>query len=171
MGKQEEIKECINDIRVHYDSNLNNKYVKNIILKLDIPSETRHYMGIILDYKTLYFDSKGTIEDIYNGIKAICHFIKEVRIRVLPNIESYAGENFLSASGVKDPNERILYKMATKNYPMNIKMLAKHCLKLLKLCIEYDDTNFTKTPAYASIKGFSEIESYLMEIIKDTHKI
>jgi len=170
MGKQDEIKECINEIRLHFDANLNNKYVKNIILKLDIPSETRHNMSVILDYKTLYFDSKGTIEDIYNSIKAITYFIKEIKIRVLPNIESYAGDTFLDAAGVKDQNERILFKMATKNYYMNIKILARLTLKLLKMCLEYDDTNFTKNPAYNNIKGIVDAEQYMVEVIKENVK-
>lgn len=167
MAKQEEIKECINEIRKHFDSNLNNKYVKNILLKLDLPSEVRHNMSIVLDYKTLYFDSKGTLEDIYNSIIAISHFIKEIKIKVIPSIESYASESFLVSSGIKDQNEKILYKMAIKNYYMNIKLLARLILKLLKMCIDYDETNFPKSPAYFTIKGLNDTEQYLIELLKE----
>ena len=71
MSRQDEIIQAINELKVHFDKNLNNKYVKNIILKLDITSDIKHNMGILLDYKTLYFDSRGTIDDIYSSIKAI----------------------------------------------------------------------------------------------------
>jgi|GEM_PF-1295638 len=171
MSLQEEIKQVINEIRNHFETNLNNKYVKNILLKLDMSLDVRHNMNIILDYKTLYFDSKGTIDDIYSSIKAITQFIKEIRIRVLPNIYSYTGNSFFTSSGTKDPNDNILFQMAVKNYPMNIKLLAKLTLNLLKLVYEYDKTNFTKEPAYKKVKNFEEIGKYLENIINSKNNI
>ena len=172
MSRQDEIIQAINELKIHFDKNLNNKYVKNIILKLDITSDIKHNMAILLDYKTLYFDSKGTIDDIYSSIKAIALFIKEVQIRVLPNIVSFTGDTFFGASGSKDPNDRILFQMAVKNYPMNMKLLAKMCYNLLKMVVEYDKDNFTSSPAYESIKNFDEIANSLKSAIEfDDKKI
>ena len=170
MSRQDEIIQAINELKLHFDKNLNNKYVKNIILKLDITSDIKHNMAILLDYKTLYFDSKGTIDDIYSSIKAIGLFIKEVQIRVLPNIVAFTGDTFFGASGSKDPNDRILFQMAIKNYPMNIKLLAKMCYNLLKMVVEYDKDNFTTNPAYENIKNFDEIANSLKSSIESSDK-
>ena len=167
MALQESIKQLINELRTHYETNLNNKYVKNILLKLDISLDMRHNMNIILDDKTLYFDSKGTIDDIYSSIRSITYFIKEIKVRVLPNIYSYTGNSFFTSSGNKDPNDKILFQMAVKNYPMNIKLLAKIALNLLKLVYEYDKTNFPKNPAYEQFSNLNEIFNFLEETIKD----
>lgn len=170
MSRQDDIIQAINELKIHFDKNLNNKYVKNIILKLDITSDIKHNMAILLDYKTLYFDSKGTIDDIYSSIRAISLFIKEVQIRVLPNIISFTGDTFFGAAGSKDPNDKILFQMAIKNYPMNIKLLAKMCYNLLKMVVEYDKDNFTVNPAYESIKNFDEIASSLKSVIEYDNK-
>jgi hypothetical protein len=169
MALQEEIKQCINDLRNHYETNVNNKYVKNIILKLDIGAEIRHRMGILLDYKTLYFDSKGTIFDLYTSINSIIVFIKEIKAQVFPNIAAYAGGTFLSGSPDKDPNDKVLFQMAVKNYPMNIKILVKLTYRLYNMIIEYDNANFTQSPAYLQIKNFDEISKYLNDYLNDSN--
>lgn len=166
MSMQEEIVQKISEIKAHFDKNLNNKYVKNVVLKIDVGSEVKHNMGILLDYKTLYFDSKGTIDDLYSSIKAIAIFIREVQIRVLNNISSFTGDSFFAASGSKDPNERILFQMAIKNYPMNIRLLAKMNFELLKMVIEYDKENFSNSPAYQNFKNFDEIANSLKSAIE-----
>lgn len=171
MSRQDEIIQAINELKIHFEKNLNNKYVKNILLKLDITSDIKHNMNILLDYKTLYFDSRGTIDDIYSSIRAIGYFIKEVQIRVLHNIVSYTGDSFFAAQGAnKDSNDRILFQMAVKNYPMNIKLLAKMCFSLLKMVIEYDKDNFTSNPAYEGIKNFEEIGNSLKSAIEFDNK-
>ncbi len=171
MVLQEEIKRLIGELKTHFDSNLNNKYVKNILLKLDIPLDIRHNMSTLLDYKTLYFDSKGSIDDMYSNIKAITYFIKEIKFKVFPNIYNYTGTTFFAAGSSKDPNDKILFQMAVKNYTMNIKMFGKITYNLLKSIIEYDKTNFTKDPAYVKIKDLNETIKYLEEIIKEEVKI
>jgi hypothetical protein len=167
MALQEEIKQCITELKNHYETNLNNKFVKNIILKLDIGVEVRHQMGILLDYKSLYFDSKGTLFDLYTSINAIVTFIKEIKTKVLQNISNFAGGTFLNPSSDKDPNNKVLFQMAVKNYPMNIKIFAKYTYKLLNMIIEYDNANFTNNPAYLQIKNFDDINKYLNEYINE----
>lgn len=170
MARQEEIKQQISELREYFEKNLNNKYVKNIILKLDLSINVKHDMNIILDYKTLYFDSKGSIEDIYSSIKALTCFIKEVRSRVLPNIYNYTGTSFFSGTDNKNPNDKVLFQMAVKNYPMNIKILTKMTCKLFEMLIEYDDTNFTGDPAYKQVKNIDELSFYLKQSLKEDIK-
>ncbi len=170
MAMQDEIKQYINEVKNHFDTNLNNKYVKNILLKLDLPLDVRHNMNIIMDLKTLYFDSKGSIEDIYSSINAIAYFIREIRVKVLPNIYSYTGTSFFSSSGNNNPNDNILFQMAVKNYAMNVKILAKLTYNLLKMVLEYDKTNFAKDPAYIHVKKLDEILNFLQEAINDKLK-
>jgi hypothetical protein len=164
MAAVDEIKQEINNIKIHFEKNLNNKYVKNILLKLDLSMDSKHKMNIILEHKTLYFDSKGTIEDLYLSIRAIALFIKEVRSKVLPNVSGYVGASFFSTSGNLDPNEKVLYQMAIKNYGMNIRMLAKLTYDLLINITEYDNVNFSSGPAVKIINDYEEIKNYLFQV-------
>jgi len=170
MGRQDEIIQKINELKKHFDNNLNNKYVKNIVLKLDIGNDIKHSMNILLDYKTLYFDSKGTIEDLYQSIKAVAYFLREVQIRVLPSMSTYNADSFFNATSSKDPNDKILYQMAVKNYPMNIKLLAKMSLELLKMVVQYDKENFTTNPVVEQLKNFDEIVNTLKSTIEHEDK-
>jgi hypothetical protein len=165
MANQNEIIKKIDDIKKHFDKNLNNKYVKNILLRLDLSNETKHSMGLLLDYKNIYFDSKGTIEDIYHSIKAIAFTLREVQIKAIPNLGSFSYESFFTSAN-HDNNDKILFQMAIKNYPMNVKILAKMSLELLKMVIQYDRENFTANPVVDSFKNFEEIVNALKSTVE-----
>lgn len=170
MVRQDEIRRQLGEIRTHFEKNLNNKYVKNVILKLDMPTNAKHDMNIIMDSKALYLDSKGTIEDLYNSVKAITLFIKEVKSRVIPNIYSYVDGGFLNPGSNKDPNDKILSQMAVKNYPMNISILGRMLHDLLTMIMDYDESNFASSPAHRQVKGFDEMCLFLNEIVEEDFK-
>jgi hypothetical protein len=161
MSSIGEIKEIIVDIKDHYDKHCNSKYTKGILLKLDLPHSVKHEMNTILVNDLVYLDSRGTLEDLYNGIKSIAFFIHELKAKVIPNISNYTSGTFLSAPIQSNPNEKILMQMAIKNYPMNIKILADKTYMLLTKVLEFDNSQFSDNPAYNSIKGFDEIGNAL----------
>ncbi len=148
------------DIRKHFDSNLNNKYVKNIFIKVDLHSTIKQEMNIILINEFNYVDTRGGLIDIYNGIKAVSEFNKEVTSKVLKNLNSYISSTFASSSNMSQ-NDKILSQMAIKNYPMNIKILNELLLSLFDMLVEYDKHNFSKDPAYLSVKEFDKIKPSL----------
>ncbi|HOJ64058.1 MAG TPA: hypothetical protein PLE45_06520 [Spirochaetota bacterium] len=154
MPNVEDIKVLIKEIQTHYEKHLNNKYVKNIILKLDLPLMINQDKNIILTNEILYLDSKGSIEDIYEGIIAVNYVINEIEKNVVPNLSQYVA----LYADQKNENEKILAQMAIKNYPMNIKILKDKIKSLFFKVYDFDKINFSKDPAYKKVRNFSELE-------------
>ncbi|HOF01549.1 MAG TPA: hypothetical protein PK385_10450 [Spirochaetota bacterium] len=153
MANADNIKSIISEIQTHYDKNLNSKYVKNLSLKLDIPATINQDKNIVLVNDLIYIDSKGSIEDLYNGIRAVNYYVKEIEKNVLPHLSNYA-----SSIVSTNENDKILQQMAIKNYPMNIQILKDMIQKLFIFVYDFDKLNFSKEPAYLKVRNFSELE-------------
>jgi len=161
MPNVDDIKNLLKEIQNHYEKHLNNKYVRNIILKLDLPIMINQDKNLILTNDMLYLDSRGSIEDIYQGIIAVNYLINEIEKNVIPNLSSYVTAY---ASEQKNENEKILAQMAIKNYPMNIKILKDKIKALFFKIYDFDKLNFSKDPGFKRVKNFNELEKlYLQE--------
>jgi len=159
MANVDNIRNIINEIQTHYDKNLNSKYVKNLSLKIDIPVTINQDKNIVLVNDLIYIDSRGSIEDLYNGIRAVNYYIKEIEKNIIPRLSSYA-TSVISTN----ENDKILQQMAIKNYPMNIQILKNMLKKLFLFVYEFDKLNFSKDPAYLKVRNFNELEDmYLSE--------
>lgn len=156
MYTSTDIKTKINEIRYHYDTYLNNKFVKSIMMKLDIPHTIHRDMDYILTNEIIYIDSKGSLMDLYAGIKAIIFLIKDIDIKITPNIQGYmdAGKKAYSA------NDAILYQMAIKNYPMNVVILETMIKQLYDMVLDFDRSSFAGHEIFKSVKDIKDIDIY-----------
>lgn len=156
-----DIKEKMKEIKHHYDSNLHNKYVKHIIMKLDIPYSTTQDLKKLLESEIVYVDTRGAVEDLYNGIRAVGVLMKEIEVEVVPNIKAFAD----SYSTKLEPNERVLFQMAIRNYPMNVDLLGQKVFELYKMVFAFDKYKFSDNPGYKHINDFQDIEKYYVKYI------
>ncbi|HBD94426.1 MAG: hypothetical protein A2015_09120 [Spirochaetes bacterium GWF1_31_7] len=156
MFTSTDIKSKINQLRHHYNSFINNKYVKGIMMKLDIPHTIHRDMDYILLSEIVYIDSKGSLTDIYTGVKAVIFLIKDIELKVIPNIQGYAdaGKNSYNA------NESILFQMAIKNFAMNVETFTNILEELYTMLIDYDNEHFPKSEVYKSVRDFADIQVY-----------
>ena len=160
-----DIKNIIVEIQKHYDKHINNKYVKNITMRLDLSQTVLQNMNLVLSGNLVYIDSRGAIEDLYYGIKATLDFISEVEQKVVPNLGSYFNTSTgFAATHNLSQNEKILSQMAIKNYPMNLKLFFDMMNKLFQMIYEFDKINFSKDPAHKRVTTFSQIEILLEEL-------
>jgi hypothetical protein len=168
--KVPDIKNAIMEIQKHYDKHVNNKYVKRITLHMDLPQTTIQNMNLILSGNFAYIDSRGAIEDLYYGIKAVCDFIVEIQTKIIPNLDSFMNGSLFAPQTNMSENEKILSQMAIKNYPMNIKILIDLIFKLYVIVFEYDKVNFEKDPAYKRIAIFPDIQKLINDIKQKSSK-
>ncbi|MCG8571141.1 MAG: hypothetical protein MJB14_13490 [Spirochaetes bacterium] len=161
MYNSSDIITVINDIRQHYESNLNSKYVKHMMMKLNLPYNVTQDMKRLLETQIVYVDSRGAVEDIYSGIKAVGYFVKEVQATIFPNIKAFSDANISSLN----QNEKILYQMAIKNYPENVMLFAEKIFHLFEMVFEFDKTKFDNNPAFKSFPGFDEISITFQELV------
>lgn len=158
-----DIKNVLVEVQKHYEKHINNKYVKNSIMKIDLSQTVIQNMNLVLSGNLVYIDSKGAIEDLYIGIKAVLDFILEMQQNVVPNMGSYFSNINLQGQQLSQ-NDRILSQMAIKNYPMNLKLFFDMVNKLFGMVNEFDKVNFSKDPAYKRMRNFSDIEKQIAEL-------
>jgi hypothetical protein len=158
MIKVSDIKNSISEIQKHYDKHVNNKYVKKFTLNLDISPTVIQNMNLILGANFVYIDTKGAIEDLYCGVKAVCDFINEIQTNIIPELNSYT--NITLQSNMSE-NDKILSQMAIKNYPMNIKILSNMLYKVFNMIIDYDIATFPRDPAFKRVEYFEEIRKVI----------
>jgi hypothetical protein len=162
--KVSDIKNSIMEIQKHYDKHVNNKYVKKITHRIDLPQTTLQNMNLILGGSFAYIDSRGAIEDLYQGIKAVCDFIVEIQTKIIPNLDSFLNGGLFSTQQNISENEKILSQMAVKNYPMNIKILIDLLYKLFITIYEYDKTTFPNDTAYNRLEIFKDLHKTIHDI-------
>jgi len=160
MARANDIKNAIGEIQNHYEKNLNNKYVKKFTINLNLSSVIIQNMNLILGSNFVYIDTKA-IQDLYYGVKAVCDFISEIQSKVIPDIMSHTSAS--TQTNLSD-NDKILYQMALKNYPMNIKILSDQIVKFFNLLVEYDNETFPKDPAYYKIDKFEDFKKNILSI-------
>ncbi|MEE1289629.1 MAG: hypothetical protein UHW86_01215, partial [Spirochaetota bacterium] len=139
MASTEEIKNKITEIRKHYDSNLNNNYLKGLNARLEVAPVLQRQIGYLLNQEIVYVDSRGAISDLYSSIYALLTYVTDLNKEIIPMLKSYADQNTKNYHG----NEGILFQMAVKNYPMNLNLFTGMLKSLFDLVMSYDNNNFS----------------------------
>ncbi len=158
MVSAEDIKKTVKDIQNHYNTNVNNKYVKKALLRMDVPLHVAQNMDFLLKGDLYYIDSRGAVEDLYMGVAATMDYIDMIVKNVLPHV-TFTGADFVT----KDANERVMAQMAFKNYGMNVEIFRKKVCDFFTLLTEYDGFLFSKNPAWRNIKNYENLKTRCTE--------
>lgn len=156
MHNVNDIKKQISLVRNHYDNHLNNKYIKNLYRKIELPHMVSQEIKHLLESEVVYIDSKGALIDLYDGIKGVIFLLREIRVQILPSLKAYSNPELTNFSS----HEKILYQMAISNYPQNIKIFTNDLHQLYEMILEFDKNQFNDDPAYKKISEFGEIEHF-----------
>jgi hypothetical protein len=158
MTSAEDIKNKIAEIRKHYDSNLNNNYLKGLNARLEVAPVLQRQIGYLLNQEIVYVDSRGAISDLYSSIYALLTYITDLNKEIIPMLKSYADQNTKNYHG----NEGILFQMAVKNYPMNLNLFAKMLKTLFDSIMDYDNINFPGKEIHKEQKDIQEIDKLIL---------
>ena len=153
MVTADAIKKAVKDIQNHYNTNINNKYVKNSLLRMDVPLHVQQNKDFLLKGDLYYIDSRGAVEDLYMGVAATMDYIDMIVKHVMPHV-TFTGADFVA----KDANERVMAQMAMKNYGMNVEIFRKKVCDFFTMLTEYDVSLFNRNPAYNNIKNYENLK-------------
>jgi hypothetical protein len=160
MASTEEIKNKIAEIRKHYDSNLNNNYLKGLNARLEVAPVLQRQIGYLLNQEIVYVDSRGAISDLYSSIHALLTYVTDLNKEIIPMLKSYADQNTKNYHG----NEGILFQMAVKNYPMNLNLFTGMLKSLFDVVMSYDNNNFSGKEIHKELKEINEIDKMLVAL-------
>ena len=151
--KDQEIFGLIETIGDHYNQNVNNRYLRNIMLHLPLEKQTWDCIDSMIEISDYTRLQGYRFDELYDQIYAMALFISQVRKTILTNMKLYAG----SSSNIPD-REKILRDMAVSNLGSNLGILADKVNELFLKVIEIDQdehtgrrTEYEKMPELAEV--------------------
>lgn len=126
----------------HFESSINNSYVRNALISMDLPPNTRLAMQPLTDKVDTYKLHGYRFDEIYFGIMALATYIYKVRKEVYPYLKN-------SLTGKASGDEKILQLLAVDNLRTNMSVLADDVSDLYMRTVQLDkDSHKVKPPVY-----------------------
>ncbi len=126
----------------HFESSINNSYVRTALISMDLPPNTRLAMQPLTDKIDSYKLHGYRFDEIYSGILALATYIYKVRKEVYPYLKN-------SLSGKASGDEKILQLLAVDNLRTNMSVLADDVSDLYMRTVQLDkDSHRVKPPVY-----------------------
>ena len=126
----------------HFESSINNSYVRTALISMDLPPNTRLAMHPLTEKFATYKLHGYRFDEIYSGIMALATYIYKVRKEVYPYLKN-------SLSGKSSGDEKILQLLAVDNLKTNMSVLADDVSDLYLRVVQLDkDSHQVKRPVY-----------------------
>ncbi len=164
--KDPEIFKIVEKIGDHYQNNVNNRFIRQALLILEISqAEWDRLDG--LTTKSDYYKAQGfQFDELYEMIIAAAHFIYQARQKIMPNIKSMVSRGSQNGFGKKSGSpeqDKVLRDMAAKNFPINIEILTDLVNELYVKTTSLDrQAHEKKPPVYEKIPELKELGRYLV---------
>ena len=160
--KDPDIFKIIEKIADHYKNNINNRFIRKVLLVLELPQAEWDRMDG-LDSKSEYYKAQGFLfDELYEIILAAAHFIYQARQKVMPNIKSLVGQG-ASAHGKGGDQDKTLRDMAAQNFPVNLQILSDLINELYVKTAGLDrQAHEKKPPVYEKIPELKELGRLLI---------
>jgi hypothetical protein len=154
--KDPEIFKIIERIGDHYQNNISNRFIRKILVVLDLPQSEWDRLENLTS-KSEYYKNQGfQFDELYEMVISAAHFIHQARTKLVPNMKS------MIAQGAGDA-DRVLRDMAAQNFPVNLGILADMINELYMRTTALDrDAHESKRPIYERIPELKEIGRYLV---------
>jgi len=164
--KNPDIFKSLESIGDHFNKNISNRFIRKILLQLDIPHADWDKLENITS-KSDYYKIQGIqFDEIYEFILAAARFIYKARVNIIPNIRgmlSIGSGLQRGAKGGSGDQERILRDMAAQNFPVNLGVFSDMVNELYLKTTNLDrQENAKKKPVYERIPELKDIGRYLV---------
>lgn len=139
----------------HFQSSINNSYVRNALISMDLPPNTRLAMQPLTEKVDSYKLHGYRFDEIYAGIIALATYIYKVRKDIYPYLRN-------SLSGKASGDEKILQMLAVDNLKTNMSVLADDVSDLYMRVVQLDkDSHKVKPPVYERIPELQSLGQLL----------
>ena len=164
--KDNEIFGLIERVSVHFQNNLNNRYMHKALISMKLSRTAWDHLerltGKIDNYKLQGYD----LHELYDQIHSAAQFVHHARAEVLPNIRSLLGggaHTFLAREAGRPETDRVLREMAVNNFSANLGILADLVNELYVKTVGLDKATHPKgTPIYQRMPEMKEIGQLLV---------
>jgi len=145
----------IERISEHYKTNISNRYLRPLLLQLQIDKGTWDQIELITEKMELYRYQGFHIDDLYRQIAACAVLVQTAKSYVIPSLRNKLN------SGPAGP-DKVMRDMAANNFASNLHLFADLLLELYNnLAVLDRNDSGGKDPVYTRIPEISCIELQL----------
>lgn len=149
--KDPEVLEAIKKLGEHFQTNVNNRYMRDIFVQLDVSDSDWRLIERLTSPRQIDDVQGYGLEQLYDGIIALAHFIYAARREAVPSIGNLIHHG-------TSPIE----KMAIKNFPANLSSLSQMVYDLYKRVRGQDkEAPGVDAPGGRYFEELSRMEHYL----------
>ena len=162
--RNQEIFKIVEKISEHYNTNLNNRYIRKALLLMKVPRGTWDAIARLTE-KTDFYKIQGyPYKELYEQIHAAATFVHHAKMEVAPRLrELLAGGTKTVFSRSKPEEDKILLDMAINNFPANLGVFSDLINKLYVSAVELDKADHPDVrPVYERMPELKEIGRLLI---------
>jgi len=146
----------IEQIGAHYRSNISNRFLRPILLQLNIDKTTWDHIETLTEKMEMYLYQGFHLDELYRQIAACARFVEVARNNMLPTLRN-------KMSAMPSTNDKILRDMAASNFKANLQLFADQLNQLYVFLVEIDRAQAVKRPAvYTQIQELYNVGRLLV---------
>ncbi|MCL2243277.1 MAG: hypothetical protein FWC03_02270 [Treponema sp.] len=129
----------IEQIGVHYKTNISNRFLRPLMLQLQIDKPTWDRIEFLTEKLELFRYQGFHLDELYLSIAACARFVDLSRSNLIPNLKN-------KISTTSSASDKILRDMAANNFPHNLDVFADLLNSLLTAILDIDKYSAGKKP-------------------------
>ena len=145
--KDAQVIRLIEQIGDHYQTNISNRFLRPLLLQLQIDKSTWDQIELLTEKMELFRYQGFHLDELYHQIAACARFVEIARHGLIPTIRAKLN----AAPGSSGP-DKILREMAANNFVSNLQVFADLLNELYVNLVELDkQTAKNNKPVYNSM--------------------
>ena len=144
--KDAQVIRLIEQIGEHYRTNISNRFLRPVLLQLQIDKNTWDQIESLTEKVELFRYQGFHLDELYRQIAACARFVEVARNSMTPTLRG-------KLNTMPNGPDKILREMAASNFVSNLKVFADNLNELYVNLVELDKESAGKTPpVYTQIK-------------------
>ena len=133
----------IEQISGHYQSNISNRFLRPLLLQLQLEKSTWDQIELLTEKMEMYRYQGFHIDDLYRQIIACARFVEAARSGMVPSLKA-------RLNAVPSGPDKTLRDMAANNFASNLELLSDLLYELFVNLVELDKKGAKGNPTIFS---------------------
>lgn len=143
--KDAQIIRLIEQISEHYRTNISNRFLRPVLLQLQIDKSTWDQIELLTEKLDLFHYQGFHLDELYRQIAACARFVETARNNLIPTLKA-------KLSNFPNSHDKTLREMAASNFESNLKVFADLLNQLYLGLVDVDKASAGKgQPVYTQM--------------------
>ena len=156
--KDAHVARLVEKIGDHYQVNISNRFLRPLILQLQLDKNTWDQIEILTEKIEMYRFQGFHLDDLYRQIAACTRLVEAARHGIIPSLKA-------KLNAIPSGHDKILRDMAANNFASNLQVFANLLNELYLILVEFDEKSAgSHPPVYTQMP-----ELHVIDHLLDSH--